>query len=163
MATAISAIPNFDVTQLQNPQNIRVGIVTAQWNNDITGPMEQGALGILEKAGLLPENIRAASVPGSYELPVAARWMLEAGCDAVVCIGCLIKGDTPHFEFISESVAKGLMDLNLQFGKPVIFAVITTLTHEQALDRAGGKLGNKGAEGAEAALHMVQLKQQLLP
>jgi 6,7-dimethyl-8-ribityllumazine synthase len=124
--------------------------------------MEQGALGVLEKAGLIPENIRAASVPGSYELPVAARWMLESGCDAVVCIGCLIKGDTPHFEFISESVAKGLMDLNLQFGKPVIFAVITTLTHEQALDRAGGKLGNKGAEGAEAALHMVQLKQQLL-
>jgi 6,7-dimethyl-8-ribityllumazine synthase len=74
----------------------------------------------------------------------------------------LIKGDTPHFDFISESVAKGLMDLNLQLGKPVIFAVITTLTHEQALDRAGGKLGNKGAEGAEAALHMVQLKQQLL-
>jgi len=163
MATAISAIPNFDVTQLQNPQNIRVGIITAQWNNDITGPMEQGALGVLEKAGILPENIQAASVPGSYELPVAARWMLEAGCDAVVCIGCLIKGDTPHFEFISESVAKGLMDLNLSFGKPVIFAVITTLTHQQALDRAGGSLGNKGAEGAEAALHMVQLHQQLLP
>ncbi len=163
MATAISAIPNFDVTQLKNSQNIRVGIVTAQWNNDITGPMEQGALAVLEKAGLIPENIRAASVPGSYELPVAARWMLESGCDAVVCIGCLIKGDTPHFEFISESVAKGLMDLNLQSGKPVIFAVITTLTHEQALDRAGGKLGNKGAEGAEAALHMVQIKQQLLP
>jgi 6,7-dimethyl-8-ribityllumazine synthase len=106
--------------------------------------MEQGALGVLEKAGLIPENIRAASVPGSYELPVAARWMLESGCDAVVCIGCLIKGDTPHFEFISESVAKGLMDLNLQFGKPVIFAVITTLTHEQALDRAGACDQEKG-------------------
>jgi 6,7-dimethyl-8-ribityllumazine synthase len=161
MATAISVVPNIDVTQLQNNESIRVGIATAQWNIDITGPMKEGALGIFKSAGILDHNILSMDVPGSYELPLAAKWLADSGCDAVVCIGCLIKGDTPHFEFISESVAHGLMNLNLSTGKPIIFAVITTLTHQQAIDRSGGILGNKGAEGAEAAIQMMILKQQL--
>lgn len=158
MATGHSVTPNFDLSSITNPETLKVAVLVAQWNSDITGPMKDGALSILKQAGLPDENVRLVDVPGSYELPVAAEWALSAGYDAAVCIGCLIKGDTPHFEFISESVAHGLMNLNLKHAKPVIFGVITTLTHAQAMERAGGKLGNKGAEAAEAALQMLQIK-----
>ncbi len=136
----------------------RIAIVKAAWNTDITGALTNGALVILNASGVLPENIILLDVPGSFELPLGASHALNTlKADAVICIGCLVKGDTPHFEFISESVSHGLMRLNLDSGKPVIFGVITTLTQQQALDRAGGILGNKGEEAAYSALQMLAL------
>ena len=141
-------------------QDKRICIVKATWNDEITGALTNGALDVLKAAGMLQDNITVLDVPGSYELPLGAYHAINSlKADAVICIGCLVKGDTPHFEFISEAVSHGLMRLNLDSGVPVIFGVITTLTQQQALDRAGGILGNKGEEAAFSALQMLALRQ----
>ena len=104
------------------------------------------------------EDIHTYSVPGSFELPLGAQWLIESKqVDAVLCLGCVIQGETRHFDFICSSVAKGIVDLNLKFSKPVIFGVLTTDNQEQALERAGGKHGNKGTEAAVTALQMLSL------
>ena len=136
----------------------KFGIVVAEWNADVTESMYEGARSALLKMGVPKNNIHRSSVPGSFELPLAAKWMADQkGIDAVICIGCVIQGDTPHFDYICQAVANGIMQVGLTSGKPVAFGVLTTLNKKQALERAGGKLGNKGEEAAVTVVKMLQL------
>lgn len=161
MATAQNSGLHAQFTTIDHPESYKIGIAVAEWNDQITGALAEGAKLALKDAGIPENQIWIHPVAGSYELPLASAYLLDAGCDAVIAIGCLIKGDTPHFEYISEAVTQGIMRLNLDTRKPVIFGVLTTLTLQQALERAGGSLGNKGYEAAVAALKMLQLKATL--
>ena len=134
----------------------KVGIVVARWNEDITGALLAGAKDGLIRSGHREKDIVVVYVPGSFELPLAAqRLAVKKEFCGVICIGCLIKGDTPHFDYISQATAQGIMDVGLKTSKPVIFGVLTTNTHKQAIDRAGGKLGNKGEEAAASLIEML--------
>jgi len=136
------------------------GIVWAEWNEEITGAMRNGAIKTLVKHGVKPENIIVRAVPGSFELTLGAQWMAEnTDVDAVICIGCVIQGETRHFDFICSAVAHGITDLNREFSTPFIFGVLTPNNQQQAIDRAGGKHGNKGDEAAITAIKMVALEK----
>jgi len=136
-----------------------IAIVVSSWNDDVTGALQAGALEGLAAAGVSRLDIQVHQVPGSFELPLAAKWMAaKKDIEAVICLGCVIQGETRHFEFICEAVARGIMEVGLEEEKPVIFGVLTTDTKQQALDRAGGKYGNKGEEAAQSALQMLALK-----
>jgi 6,7-dimethyl-8-ribityllumazine synthase len=131
-------------------------IVVAEWNEEITESLYDGALTSLKAHGVRQENIIRKNVPGSFELSLGALWMAEKkDVDAVICLGCVIKGDTPHFDYICQAVSYGITQAGLKSRKPVIFGVITTLDQQQALDRAGGKFGNKGEEAALTAIKML--------
>lgn len=133
----------------------KFGIAVAEWNEEITEALFEGALSTLLKLGAKKSNITRVTVPGSYELPLAAqRLVKQKSIEAVICLGCVIQGETPHFDYICQAVANGIMRVNLDSGKPVAFGVLTTLDKKQALERAGGKYGNKGEE---AALTMVEM------
>ena len=139
-----------------NIKNKKFAIVVAEWNDDITEPLFDGAYHALIELGAKEENILRKDVPGSFELPLAAQQMAEKKTiDAVICIGVVIQGDTPHFDYICQAVAYGIMKVNLKFNKPVAFGVLTTLNKKQALERAGGKLGNKGEEAALTVVKML--------
>jgi 6,7-dimethyl-8-ribityllumazine synthase len=132
------------------------GIVVAEWNEDITEALYEGAVASLVAHGVKKENIIRKNVPGSFELSLGGLWLAEdKEIDAVICLGCVIQGDTPHFDYICQAVAYGITEAGLKTRKPVIFGVITTLNKQQALDRAGGKLGNKGEEAALTAIKML--------
>ena len=134
----------------------KIAIVISEWNEEITESLYEGAYHSLIENGLPRENIITAHVPGSFELSLGAQKMASIkGIDAVICLGCVIQGETRHFEFICQSVAEGLKDVALKYDKPVIFGVLTTDNYQQALDRAGGKYGNKGDEAAITALKML--------
>lgn len=138
----------------------QVGIVVSQWNSEITDALYEGARAALLASGIKKRHIHVATVPGSFELPLAAQWLADnKRIDAVIALGCVIKGDTPHFDYICQAVAQGIMTVNLKSGKPVAFGVLTTLNKSQALERAGGKLGNKGEEAAETVLRMLLVKE----
>jgi 6,7-dimethyl-8-ribityllumazine synthase len=140
----------------------RVAILSTQWNWAVTEPLLLGAKAVLQEAGLPSESVEEHIVPGAYELPTASKWLAERiDIDAVVALGCIIQGETRHFEFISQAVAQGLSQVGVISGKPVIFGVLTTDTIEQALARAGGEHGHKGREAADAALQMLLLKEQI--
>lgn len=135
-----------------------IAIVVAEWNQKTTFALRDGAIDTLKKAGVLKQNIQVYKVPGSYELPFGASTILQYfNVDAVICLGCVIKGETPHFNYICQAVAKGCMDVQLQANRPVIFGVLTTHNQQQAEDRSGGKYGNKGVEAAHTALKMIEL------
>lgn len=138
-------------------------IVVSKWNDEITDTLYQGAFYTLTQAGVPEDRIRRYDVPGSFELPSGAQMILEAGSDvdAVICLGCVIQGETKHFDFISQAVADGVTNVSLKYNRPVIFGVLTPDTMQQALDRAGGKYGNKGEEAAVAALEMIDLQRSL--
>lgn len=136
----------------------KLAIVVAEWNEEITEPLFQGAFDTLIKLGVKKKNIIRKNVPGSFELPLAAQWMAEKkNVDGVICIGCVIQGDTPHFDYICQAVAYGIMKVSLKTNKPVAFGVLTTLNKQQALERAGGKYGNKGEEAALTVVKMLEL------
>jgi 6,7-dimethyl-8-ribityllumazine synthase len=136
------------------------GIVWAEWNNEITLAMKNGAVKTLMAHGVSEDNIIVKSVPGSFELTLGAQWMAEySDVDAVICIGCVIQGETKHFDFICNAVAQGITDLNREFSLPFIFGVLTTDNMQQAIDRAGGKHGNKGDESAVTAIKMLALEE----
>lgn len=143
-----------------NAAGLRVGVVMSRFNEFITEALTQGALSTLEKHGCTPENITLVKVPGAWELPLAAK-TLAAQCDAVVAIGAVVRGDTPHFEYVAGGAANGLNQASLETGVPIAFGVLTTNDMQQAMDRAGGKLGNKGAEAAEVAIELANLMKQL--
>jgi 6,7-dimethyl-8-ribityllumazine synthase len=148
--------------ELQNIPQSKVGIVTAEWNEDITFAMRDACLEELLKYGVSKEDILNISVPGAFELPSGAKLLLaNHQLDAVICIGCVIKGETKHDEYISHAVATGIMTLSIASGKPVIFGVLTPNDKQQAVDRAGGKYGNKGIEAAHTAVKMIQLAQEV--
>jgi 6,7-dimethyl-8-ribityllumazine synthase len=140
-----------------------VAIVASKWNTEVMEALLEGAKRTLLAAGLSEKHVLVYRVPGSYELPLGAQFAIEGnpGLDAVICLGCVVQGETRHFEFINQAVAQGIKDVGLKFGMPVIFGVLTPDTNQQALDRAGGKYGNKGEEAAVAALEMVDLRRSL--
>ncbi len=136
----------------------KFAIVVADWNEDITYALRDGCIATLKKHGAKDENIIVSNVPGAYELPLGARISMSQGkIDAVICIGCVIQGETKHNDYINNAVAMGIMQLGLSTGKPVIFGLLTPNDHQQAADRAGGKYGNKGVEAAMTAIKMVHL------
>ena len=146
-------LPSADVLGRQ-----RYAIIVADWNSEITFAMLQGAIDTLLKHGVSEENIDVMHVPGTVELTYgAARIMREERINAVIVIGCVIQGDTPHFDYVCQSVTQGVAQLNAQGKVPVIFSVLTVLNRQQALDRCGGALGNKGIEGAITAIRMANL------
>lgn len=148
-----SQLPSADVLGRQ-----RYAIVVADWNSEITYAMAQGAIDTFLKHGVEEDNIDVIHVPGAVELTFgAARITKEERVDAVIVIGCVIQGDTPHFDYVCQSVTQGVAMLNTQGKVPVVFSVLTTLNKQQALDRCGGKLGNKGVEGAYTAIRMANL------
>ncbi len=135
----------------------RFGIVVAEWNEDITEALYEGAVASLLSHGIPKTHILRKNVPGSFELSLGGLWMAERkDIDAVICLGCVVQGDTPHFDYICQAVAYGITEAGLKTRKPVIFGVITTLDRQQALDRAGGKYGNKGEEAAITAIKMLE-------
>ncbi|MBT1696503.1 6,7-dimethyl-8-ribityllumazine synthase [Fulvivirgaceae bacterium PWU4] len=134
----------------------KFAIVVAEWNEEITEALYEGAVAGLTGNGVKKSNIVRKNVPGSFELSLGGLWMAEEKkIDAVICLGCVIQGDTPHFDYICQAVAYGVTEAGLKTRKPVIFGVLTTLNKQQALDRAGGKLGNKGEEAAITAIKML--------
>lgn len=134
----------------------KFAIVVAEWNEEITDALYESAVSCLTESGVKAKNIIRKNVPGSFELSLGALWMAnEKGIDAVICLGCVIQGDTPHFDYICQAVAYGITEAGLKTGKPVIFGVLTTLNRQQALERAGGKFGNKGEEAAITAIKML--------
>ncbi|NOT74584.1 MAG: 6,7-dimethyl-8-ribityllumazine synthase [Cyclobacteriaceae bacterium] len=142
--------------------NKRFAIVVAEWNEDITEALYEGAVSALTEAGAKKKHVVRHNVPGSFELTLGAQWMTNVkNIDAVICLGCVIQGDTPHFDYICQAVANGITSVNLSSNKPVIFGVLTTLNKTQALERAGGKLGNKGEEAAVTAIKMLELKDNI--
>lgn len=154
---------DFEFLPKEKAETIRVGIVVSEWNIRITSALLRKCIETLEKHNISKDNIDLKWVPGSYELPLAAQWMFEyQNMDAVACLGCIIQGETPHFQFISESVALSISQLTLKYNRPAAFGVITADTDQQALDRAGGKVGNKGEEAALAILKMIKLKTDLI-
>jgi 6,7-dimethyl-8-ribityllumazine synthase len=139
----------------------QIVIVVSKWNPEVTDALAEGATQTLLAAGIPQKHIHVYRVPGSFELPTAAQFAIEGhpGLDAVICLGCVVQGETKHFDFINQAVAQGVKDVSLKFGLPVIFGVLTPDNQQQALDRAGGRLGNKGEEAAVAALEMIDLQR----
>ena len=154
------AVPSGKLPELDN---VRVAIVAAEWNGHITSRLTEGALEVLKGAGLdMKEDVSVFHVPGAVELTFAASQLIEASLfDAVIVFGCVIRGGTPHFDYVCQSVTQGVAALNADCDIPVIFGVLTVENEQQALDRAGGPLGNKGAEAAEAAIHMVDFARKV--
>jgi 6,7-dimethyl-8-ribityllumazine synthase len=151
---------NLDTFASETPsgKEYSVALIVAEWNHQVTFALRDGAIQTLKKAGVKKDHIHVHYVPGSYELPYGALTVLQNyTVDAAICLGCVIQGETPHFDYICQAVAKGCMDVQLEQKRPVIFGVLTTLDQQQALDRAGGKHGNKGSEAAHTALKMIQL------
>jgi 6,7-dimethyl-8-ribityllumazine synthase len=137
----------------------KFAIVVAEWNEDITEALLDGAMTSLIQNGVDKKNITRTNVPGSFELPLGALWLAEKRqVDAVICLGCVIQGETPHFDYICQAVALGITEVGLKTGKPVSFGVLTTLNKKQAEERAGGKYGNKGEEAALTAIQMLLTK-----
>lgn len=143
-----------------NASSLRIGIVVSRFNEFITEALSKGALESLEKNGCVHENIFFVKVPGAWELAVAAKALVQT-CDAIVAIGAIVRGDTPHFEYVCQGTTEGLNRVSLDSGVPVAFGVLTVDSLQQAMDRAGGKGGNKGAEAAEAAIEMANLIRQI--
>jgi 6,7-dimethyl-8-ribityllumazine synthase len=138
-----------------------IGVVTSRFNIEITEELERGCLARLHEAGVQADQIARVRVPGAYEIPLAARWLLEQGVAGVIALGAVIRGETAHFDYVCQSVERGLTTLQLDSGRPVVFGVLTTDTEEQAKDRIGGSHGHKGREAAEVALEMLSLEIKL--
>ncbi len=158
MSTAHKNLSVYNTTGLNDMSGRRIAIVTAEWNEEITFALREGAISTLLKHGVKEENILSATVPGSYELSFGAQIFAQRDdIDAVIAIGCVIQGETKHNDYINNAVANGLTEVSLKFNKPVVFGVLTPNTYEQALDRAGGKHGNKGDEAGITALKMLSI------
>ncbi|MDR2834852.1 MAG: 6,7-dimethyl-8-ribityllumazine synthase [Bacteroidales bacterium] len=147
-----------------NKNNYKIGIVVSEWNEQITANLAEAAIETLKKYNFSAEDIILKSVCGSFELPLGAKFLIEGRekVDAVICLGCVIQGETRHFDFICEAVSQGIMKLNLKYSIPVSFGLLTTNNLQQAIDRSGGKYGNKGDEATIAVLKMLYLKNELL-
>jgi len=159
MATNLKNLSEYDKTKVKDATGLRFGIVVADWNEKITGALFEGAFQTLIKHGTKPEDIVRMNVPGTFELTYGAKFLAERKrFDAIIVLGCVIQGETRHFDFICQGVSYGITELNLKFNIPFIFGVLTTNNIEQAIDRAGGKHGNKGDEAAITAIQMSLLR-----
>ena len=162
MATANKNLSDYDVNSVPNAKKMRFAIVVAEWNINITSNLLKGAYDTLIKHGATAQHILVKHVPGSFELPLAAQSILEqTNVDAVICLGSVIQGDTKHFDFVCQTTADGIKDVALKYNKPVIFGVLTDNTLQQAIDRSGGKHGNKGDEAAITAIKMVHFQKEI--
>lgn len=157
MASALHNLSNYDPATVPDGSQSKIGIVVSEWNETVTGALLQGTYDTLRKHGVKPDNIIVKTVPGSFELVYGSAWMTrQTDVDAVIAIGCVIRGDTPHFDYICQGTTQGLAELNRKAIVPVIYGLLTCNTLQQALDRCGGALGNKGDECAVTALKMIQ-------
>ncbi|PCI11385.1 MAG: 6,7-dimethyl-8-ribityllumazine synthase [Flavobacteriaceae bacterium] len=155
---ATTNLSQYDKNTIPNAKDFRFGIVVSEWNEKVTEGLYQGAFDTLVDCGALPENIIRWNVPGSFELIYGCKKMLATQkLDAVIAIGCVIQGETKHFDFVCEGVTQGIKDLNIKFDIPTIFCVLTDNTMQQSIDRSGGKLGNKGVESGVTAIKMANL------
>ena len=159
MATENKNLSQYDKNIIPNAESLRFGIITSQWNEQITYGMRNGAIDTLKDCGAIDDNILLWEVPGSFELVHATKRMLDTTeVDAIIVIGCVIQGETRHFDFVCQGVTQGIAQLNAEQSKvPIIFCVLTDNTFQQSLDRSGGKLGNKGVEAAITAIKMAVL------
>ena len=156
MASTLKNLSEYSSANLVDVSNKRFAVVVSEWNEEVTESLYSGAYQTLLQHGVKPEHILRKQVPGSFELSLGAQWCAQKDqIDAVICLGCVIQGETRHFDFICDAVAQGITQVNLTYNKPVIFGVLTTQTQQQALDRAGGKHGNKGDEAAITAIKML--------
>ena len=142
-------------------KGLKVALIVSRWNETVTERLLASALDCLVRHGADPAQLTVVKVPGSWELPLAAAKIARSGPDAVIALGALVRGETPHFDLLASEAAKGLAQAGLSSGVPVIFGVLTCDTMEQAMDRAGGKAGNKGWDAAEAAIEMASLYKRL--
>lgn len=159
MATANQNLSDYDKDAIPNAKDFRFGIVVSEWNANITEQLFKGAYDTLIAHGTLPKNIVHWQVPGSFELIYSCKKMQEQKVNAIIAIGSVIQGETKHFDFVCEAVSQGIKDLNVRHDIPVIFCVLTDNTMQQAMDRSGGKHGNKGIEAAVAAIKMAALRE----
>lgn len=159
MSSSDKNLSDVKASKLANPDQIKIGIVVSEWNEQITESLYSGAIQTLVSSGVSKENITRINVPGSFELSLGGQWLAQDdSIDAVICLGCVIQGETKHFDFICDAVAQGITNVSLKYNKPVIFGVLTPNNMNQALDRAGGKHGNKGDEAAATALGMLAVR-----
>jgi 6,7-dimethyl-8-ribityllumazine synthase len=162
MSSSLKNLSDFNHTEIPNGKGMRIGIVVAEWNIDITGALRDGAIETLLKNGIAENDITLKYVPGSFELTFGAQLLCEnKNIDAVIILGCVIQGETRHFDFICDAVGQGVTNVSLKYNKPVIFGLLTPNTQQQAQDRAGGKHGNKGDEAAVTAIKMISLQKSL--
>ncbi len=162
MATRFHNLSDYDFASVPDAGKMRFGIVVSEWNDKITGALLEGAYTTLTKHGAKEENIMVKTVPGSFELVFGASQMVGSGkVDAVIAIGCVVRGDTPHFDYICQGATQGLAHLNTQGNIPVIYGLLTCNEMQQAADRAGGKLGNKGDECAVTAIKMANYARRM--
>ena len=163
MATNLHNLSEYDIQSVPNAKGMRFGIVVSEWNHNITGALLEGAQQTLLKHGVEENDLIIMTVPGSFELVFGAAQMAKSGkVDGVIAIGCVIRGDTPHFDYICEGATQGLAELNTTGDVPVIYGLLTCNNLQQAQDRAGGILGNKGDECAITAIKMVEFKKKLI-
>ena len=156
MATSLKSLSQYTDKNILDISDKKFGIVVSEWNDQVTESLFSGAVETLLMHGAKKENIFRKNVPGSFELTLGAQWLAELEeIDAVICLGCVIQGETRHFDFICDAVAHGITNVALKYNKPVIFGVLTPNTLQQALDRSGGKHGNKGDEAAITAIKML--------
>ncbi|MBO4641524.1 MAG: 6,7-dimethyl-8-ribityllumazine synthase [Bacteroidaceae bacterium] len=162
MASSLHNLSDYDPSSVPSAEDMRFGIVVSEWNNNITGALLQGAYDTLLRHGAQEDNILVMTVPGSFELVYGSSQMVKSGkVDAVIAIGCVIRGDTPHFDYICQGATNGLATLNLQGDIPVIYGLLTCNNHDQAEARCGGILGNKGDECAITAIKMINYRRKL--
>lgn len=160
MATLLKNLSSHDPASIPDASDMKIGIVVSEWNEEVTASLAEGAINTLKTHGCKEKNIRVMTVPGSFELTFGCRLMADKhALDAVIAIGCVIQGETRHFDFICQGVTHGITELNLEYDIPFIYGILTTENQQQALDRAGGKYGNKGDEAAFTAISMVHLKK----
>ena len=157
MATALHNLSDYDSTKIPDASKMCFGVVVSEWNKEITGALLEGTVSTLEKHGAMPENIHVKTVPGSFELIYGAHQMtLNGGYDAIIILGSVIRGETPHFDYICQGVTSGIAQLNAKSEIPIIYGLLTTNDLQQAKDRSGGKHGNKGDECAVVAIKMAK-------
>ena len=158
MSTNHSNLSDYDKASVPSGDNLTVGLVVSEWNEDITESLYSGAYDTLVERGVISNNIKRINVPGSFELVYGSKKMIQSNVDVVIAIGCVIKGETEHFNYICHSVSNGIIDLNINFNTPVVFCVLTDNNKQQSVDRSGGKHGNKGVEAAITALKLSAIK-----
>ena len=159
MATKYHNLSDYDVNSVPSAKGLKVGIVVSEWNTEITGALLEGASKTLTDNGVKKKDILVKTVPGSFELVYGARKMTKLQLDAIIAIGCVVRGDTPHFDYICQGTTQGLSLLNATQDIPVIYGILTTNDMQQARDRSGGKLGNKGDECAITAIKMADYRR----
>lgn len=162
MATTGNNLSKIEKFTLTNTDKIKIGIVVASWNNKITDRLTEGVLNTLKQNGILESNIETHYVPGTFELPLGAQYLLDKNAvDGVICVGCVIQGETKHFDYVCQGATNGIMSIGLRYNKPVTFCVLTDENEQQSIDRSGGKHGNKGIECAVSCLKMIELKKEI--